>query len=30
MRMNALLNEMIAKEVGVNDGSFLPSVLRKT
>jgi arylsulfatase len=29
MRMNALLNKMIAKEVGVNDGSFLPAVLRE-
>jgi len=30
MRMNDLLNRMIAKEVGVNDGSFLPQILRKT
>lgn len=29
MRMNALLNRMIAREVGVNDGSFLPRDLRK-
>jgi len=28
-RMNPLLNRMIAREVGVNDGSFLPPVLRK-
>ena len=28
MRMNDLLNRMIAREVGVNDGSFLPQVLR--
>jgi len=28
MQMNALLNRMIAREVGVNDGSFLPAVLR--
>ena len=28
LRMNDLLNRMIAREVGVNDGSFLPSVLR--
>ena len=27
MRMNALLNRMIAKEVGVNDGGFLKKVL---
>ena len=30
MRMNGLLNRMIAKEVGVNNGSFLPAVLRKS
>ena len=30
MRTNGLLNRMIAKEVGVNDGSFLPAVLRKS
>ncbi len=29
MRMNDLLNRMIAHEVGVNDGSFLPAVLRQ-
>jgi len=29
LRMNALLNRLIAKEVGVNNGSFLPEVLRK-
>ncbi len=28
MQMNALLNRMIAKEVGANDGSFLPAILR--
>jgi arylsulfatase A-like enzyme len=28
LRMNDLLNRMIAKEVGVNDGSFLPAALR--
>ncbi len=27
-RMNRLLNELMAKEVGVNDGSFLPAVIR--
>ena len=27
MRMNDLLNRMIAKEVGVNDGGFLKKVL---
>jgi arylsulfatase len=27
LRMNALLNELIAREVGVNDGKFLPSQL---
>ena len=27
-RMNALLNDLMAKEVGVNDGSFLPEVIR--
>ena len=26
--MNALLNELIAKEVGKNDGSFLPAAIR--
>jgi hypothetical protein len=30
LRMNALLNRMIAREVGVNDGSFLPQVLRRS
>lgn len=29
LQMNALLNRMIAREVGANDGSFLPAVLRK-
>ena len=29
LRMNALLNRMIAREVGDNDGSFLPPELRK-
>lgn len=28
LRMNALLNSLIAREVGVNDGSFLPKELR--
>jgi arylsulfatase len=28
LRMNALLNELIAKEVGKNDGSFLPAEVR--
>ncbi len=28
LRMNALLNELIAKEVGKNDGSFLPEEIR--
>ena len=28
LRMNALLNELIAKEVGKNDGSFLPAAVR--
>ena len=26
--MNALLNDLMAKEVGVNDGSFLPKIIR--
>ena len=26
--MNALLNELMAKEVGKNDGAFLPSAVR--
>jgi hypothetical protein len=26
--MNALLNELMAKEVGKNDGSFLPAAIR--
>ena len=26
--MNALLNDLMDKEVGVNDGSFLPEVIR--
>jgi hypothetical protein len=29
LRMNDLMNRMIAREVGLNDGSFLPAVLRK-
>ncbi len=29
VRMNELMNRYIAAEVGVNDGSFLPAVLRK-
>jgi arylsulfatase A-like enzyme len=28
LRMNALLNELIAKEVGKNDGAFLPDAIR--
>jgi arylsulfatase len=28
LRMNSLLNELIAKEVGKNDGSFLPAAIR--
>ncbi len=28
LRMNDLLNRLIAREVGVNDGSFLPATLR--
>jgi arylsulfatase A-like enzyme len=28
LRMNALLNELMAKEVGKNDGSFLPAAIR--
>jgi arylsulfatase len=28
LRMNALLNDLMAKEVGVNDGSFLPQIIR--
>jgi arylsulfatase len=28
LRMNALLNELIANEVGKNDGSFLPKEIR--
>jgi arylsulfatase A-like enzyme len=30
MRMNALLNRMIAREVGVNDGQFFPKALRRS
>ncbi len=30
LRMNALLNELIAAEVGVNDGGFLPPSVRPT
>jgi arylsulfatase len=29
VRMNDLMNRYIAAEVGVNDGSFLPAVLRR-
>jgi len=28
LRMNALLNQLMTKEVGVNDGSFLPAPIR--
>ena len=28
LRMNALLNQLMAKEVGTNDGSFLPTAIR--
>jgi hypothetical protein len=28
LRMNGLLNDLIAKEVGVNDGRFLPQESR--
>jgi arylsulfatase len=28
LRMNALLNQLMAKEVGKNDGSFLPAAIR--
>jgi arylsulfatase len=28
LRMNGLLNELIAREVGVNDGRFLPEAVR--
>ena len=28
LRMNALLNELMAKEVGKNDGAFLPAAVR--
>jgi arylsulfatase A-like enzyme len=28
LRMNTLLNELMAREVGVNDGKFLPSAVR--
>ena len=28
LRMNTLLNELMEREVGVNDGSFLPAVIR--
>jgi hypothetical protein len=28
LRMNALLNDLMAKEVGKNDGSFLPAAVR--
>ena len=29
LRMNGLLNELIAKEVGVNDGRFLAPYIQK-
>jgi arylsulfatase len=29
LRQNALLNRLIAREVGNNNGSFLPAALRK-
>jgi len=29
LRMNGVLNELMAKEVGVNDGSFLPEEIRR-
>jgi hypothetical protein len=28
LRMNAQLNDLMAREVGVNDGKFLPEVVR--
>ena len=28
LRMNGLLNDLMAKEVGVNDGRFLPQDIR--
>jgi arylsulfatase len=28
LRLNALLNDLMAREVGVNDGKFLPEVVR--
>jgi len=28
LRMNGLLNELMAKEVGANDGHFLPQDIR--
>ena len=28
LRMNTLLNDLMAKEVGINDGDFLPKVIR--
>jgi hypothetical protein len=28
LRMNALLNDLMDREVGVNDGKFLPEVVR--
>jgi len=28
LRMNALLNRLMAREVGVNDGQFLPAAVR--
>jgi len=28
LRMNALLNDLMAKEVGKNDGAFLPAAVR--
>jgi hypothetical protein len=28
LRLNGLLNDLMAREVGVNDGSFLPAAVR--
>jgi hypothetical protein len=28
LRLNALLSDLMAREVGVNDGQFLPEVVR--
>jgi hypothetical protein len=30
LRMNALLNDLISREVGINDGRFLPNAVRPT